>query len=180
MGSRDGSGFTTLFELTVEQPKHVPQGMAADSEGCIWVAKENTISRFTAMGASTGKSYSVPTPQTGQYETSAPIVYTSALQCLDDSTEGGKVLFMTSSKSLCQLDLGSKEVKEGELQLLRSDLIVAHDMLAVNKAGDVLFFQPHPDNKKLLSLMCLRVSRAGLHQPQLTQPRAQHPLSQGC
>ncbi|KAL6759453.1 hypothetical protein V8C86DRAFT_3198251 [Haematococcus lacustris] len=53
---------------------------------------------------------------------------------------------------------------EGELQLLRSGLTVAHDMLAVNKAGDVLFFQPHPDNKALLSLVCIRVEGGGAGQ----------------
>lgn len=109
-----------------------------------------------------------------------------------------KVLFISKSGSLCQLDLASKEVKvlalksphpsarlfsgpgplaallvpgtygdptgsslyscsvEGELQLLRSGIDVAHDMLAVNKAGDVLFFQPHPDMKELNRLVCLR------------------------
>ncbi|KAJ9514344.1 hypothetical protein QJQ45_012265 [Haematococcus lacustris] len=269
MGSRDGSGFTTLFELTVEQPKHGPRGIAADSEGYIWVAKEDTISRFTAMGASTGKSYSVPSPQTVHSKASAPVVHVSALQCLDDrlffsectvtfteyyalgsdiyslhvynvktgacsllvrhlnghggfavlsngSTEAGKVLFMNSSNSLCQLDLGSKEVRvlaaafpyptarlfsgpgplaallvpasrkgpagsclyscsaEGELQLLRSGLIVAHDMLAVNKAGDVLFFQPHPDNKELLSLVCIRSAL-----PPQVPPQTQPDLLQG-
>ncbi|KAL6759450.1 hypothetical protein V8C86DRAFT_3091346 [Haematococcus lacustris] len=200
VGSRDGSGFTTLFEVTAKSMNKGPSGMAADSEGYIWVAKKDRVSRFTATGGSTGTRFSVQTAQTAHPGQRAPLANVSALQCLEDSSsiKGGKVLFMSSSYSLCQLDLGSKEVKvlaaafphpsarlfsgpgplaallvpgkhndpvgsslyscseEGELQLLRSGLTVAHNMLAVNKVGDVLFFQPHAHNKELLSLVCIR------------------------
>ncbi|KAJ9514343.1 hypothetical protein QJQ45_012264 [Haematococcus lacustris] len=261
VGSRDGSGFTTLFEVTAKSVNDRPSGMAAESEGYVWVSKENTVSRYAATGASTGTCFSVPTAQRSRdpFDKRAPPTYILALQCLGDrllfvqqrwldfitskdtlqvydmksgdcsllarhitakngfavlsngSTEVGKVLFINSSNSLCQLDLGSKEVKvlaaafphptarlfsgpgtlaallvpgklidpagsslyscsvEGKLQRLRSGLTVAHDMLAVNKAGDVLFFQPHPDNKELLSLVCLRSALPPQVPPQ-TQP----------
>ncbi|KAL6759452.1 hypothetical protein V8C86DRAFT_3091348 [Haematococcus lacustris] len=178
-GSRDGSGFATLFKPTAE-----PASIAADSDGHICIAQGNTITRLTALGATTGSSFSVAPTHTGK---NPPFVEVPTLQCLAsdsllaehveprgfalfpvEGSQAGKVLFISGSNSLCQLDLGSKEVKstatsslyscseEGELQLLRSGLVVTDNMLAVNKDGDVLFFQPHPDNKALLSLVQLR------------------------
>ncbi|KAJ9514342.1 hypothetical protein QJQ45_012263 [Haematococcus lacustris] len=235
IGSRDGAGFATLFEMTSES-----HGLAADPEGLIWIAQGNIARRYYPTGAITSTCLSLPNASCFTPSTFTPSTFT-AVQRINDSffyidsntvkealrvydtksrvisllvkhvrpfnlfavytsgsTNCGKVLFISSSNSLCQLDLGSKEVKvlmvsfphpsarffsgpgplaamlvpdpsqppatsslysyseEGKLQLLRSGLTVAHNMLAVNKAGDVLFFQPHPDKKELLRLVRLR------------------------
>ncbi|KAL6759449.1 hypothetical protein V8C86DRAFT_1283887 [Haematococcus lacustris] len=137
-----------------------------------------------------------------------------AVFCCADESHNGKVLFISNSNSLCQLDLGSKEVEvllvrcpypsarlfsgpgplaallvpdlsqspstsslyscseEGELQLLRSGLVVTSNMLAVSKAGDVMFFQPHWDNKELSSMV--RLHCPGMLSP--STPRQVKPL----
>ncbi|GFH22351.1 hypothetical protein HaLaN_19804 [Haematococcus lacustris] len=188
MGSRDGACFETLFELTSES-----HGMAADREGCIWVAQGNKALQYNTSGAITGTYFSLPNAYCF-----TPSTFTAIQRVNDRFANCGKVLFISGSNSLCQLNLLSKKVKmlaldfphpsarlfsgtstlaallvpatrkghagstlyscsaEGELQLLRSGLTVAHDMLAVNKAGDVLYFQPHPDKKELLRLVWLR------------------------
>ncbi|KAJ9514341.1 hypothetical protein QJQ45_012262 [Haematococcus lacustris] len=232
MGSRDGRCFETLFELTSES-----HGMAADREGCIWVAQGNKALQYNTSGAITGNHFSLPnaycfTPSTftavqrvndrfyyvdsNRVNESLRVHDTKSQSCsllvkhvrsctgfavFPSFFNGGKVLFISSSNSLCQLDLLSKKVKvlaldfphpsarlfsgpgtlaallvpaarkdpagsslyscsaKGKLQLLRSGLTVAHDMLAVNKAGDVLYFQPHPDKKELLRLVWLRLCK---------------------
>ncbi|KAL6745200.1 hypothetical protein V8C86DRAFT_3151509 [Haematococcus lacustris] len=235
MGSRDGSGFSTLPPLTAQS-----DSITADTEGHIWLSQGMNVTRLTASGASTDSRFSV--------HTGIPLASTQvlAMQCVADNRfyyitkyecmgqtwatldmykvndgsrdqlaqhvshthgfavfpnvddKGTKVLFISKSESLCQLDLGSREVRvlvvdfthtsarlfsgpgplaallvpdpsqspptsslyscseEGELQLLRSGLVVADNMLAVNKAGDALFFQPHQVKKELLNLVRLR------------------------
>ncbi|GFH12525.1 hypothetical protein HaLaN_08231 [Haematococcus lacustris] len=90
VGSRDGLSFRKLFKLDYE-----PSGFTVDGEGCMWLAHKSAVKRYTAEGSILcGEGFRIPPADT---VSAAPEAVVTALHCLGNN--------------LCQLDLGSQEVK---------------------------------------------------------------------